>query len=120
MRVTGRPTPAKAPRQRADSDPAGRRAEKLYRDGARDMLPFAVGYIPFAVAIGTSIGDAAIPNGAGWSGSFLIAAGAAHLALIELMDSGAGLAVACGTALIINARLAVYGMGLAPWFRHET
>jgi predicted branched-subunit amino acid permease len=90
-------------------------------EGARDMLPLAIGFIPFALALGTAIAESTeVGNGAGWSGSVLIAAGSAHLALIELLDSQSGLFVACGTALVINARLAVYGAGLAPWFDGES
>jgi predicted branched-subunit amino acid permease len=119
MSLTQRPGRAHDVGSRTGSRPnAGARA--FFKEGARDMTPLAVGFIPFAVALGTAIGDAAISNEAGWSGSFLIAAGTAHLALIELLDSDAGLVVACGTALVINARLAVYGVGLAPWFRHES
>ena len=59
---------------------------------------------------------------AGWSGSWLIYGGSAHLAVLRSLD--AGLLVAVVTGLLINARLLVYSASLARrwhdqprWFR---
>jgi predicted branched-subunit amino acid permease len=86
------------------------------------MLPLVVAYAPFALVIGSAI--AACPNPwAGWSGSWLIYGGSAHLAALRTLE-GAGPAVAVLTGLLINARLVVYSAGLARawptqprWFR---
>lgn len=92
----------------------------LFREGLRDMAPLAVGYIPFAFVIGAAVSESAINDVAGWAGSFLIAAGAAHLAVVEMVDNGAAPVAIIATAVMINARLAVYSAGLAPWFAHES
>ena len=90
-----------------------------FRDGVRDMAPLAAGFMPFGFVIGAAIAESAIDNVAGWAGAFLIAAGAAHLAVVEMADSGAAPVAIIATAVIINARLAVCSAGMAPWFSHE-
>lgn len=91
----------------------------LFREGFRDMAPLAAGYIPFALVIGTAVSESAIDNLAGWAGSFLIAAGAAHLAVVEMVDNGAAPLAVIATAVVINARLALYSAGMTQWFADE-
>ena len=83
------------------------------------MAPLAVGFMPFGFVIGAAVAESTIDNLAGWAGAFLIAAGAAHLAVVEMADTGAAPVAIIATAVIINARLAVYSAGMAPWFSHE-
>lgn len=105
---------------RSASRPVSRTSRSaLLRDGFRDMLPLALGYVPFAFVIGAAIADSAIDDMAGWAGSFLMAAGSAQLAVVDMVDTGAAPVAIVATAVIINARLAVYSAGLAPWFAHE-
>lgn len=85
-------------------------------EGARDIVGLAIGYVPMAVAIGAAIAEAPLDRLAGWSGSFLITAGSAHLTIIELLGTGAGVVAAVTAGLAINARLIAYSAGLAPWF----
>jgi len=95
-------------------------ARAVARTGARDMAGLAVGYVPFALAIGATIGASPLSRLGGWAGAPIIAAGAAHLTLIELVAAGsAALSAAC-VAVMINARIVAYSAGLAPWFRTET
>jgi predicted branched-subunit amino acid permease len=85
--------------------------------GALAMLPMAVAYAPFGVIVGTAVaahGSAL----AGWSGSWLIYGGSAHLATLRTMDE-AGPVVAVLTALLVNARLLVYSAGLAQTWRDQ-
>jgi predicted branched-subunit amino acid permease len=91
-------------------------------DGVLTMLPLLAAYIPFALVIGAAVAEHGSPV-AGWSGSWLIYGGSAHLAAIRTLDE-AGPAVAIATALLINARLLVYSASLARrwtaqprWFR---
>jgi len=86
------------------------------------MLPLLAAYVPFALVIGSVAaehGDAV----AGWSGTWLIFGGSAHLAALRTLDE-AGPVAAILTGVLVNARLVVYSASLAPqwaaqprWFR---
>ena len=88
--------------------------------GARDVLPIAVGVVPFGFVAGAS----AVEAGYGWSGasgfSVVVFAGASQLAAIDLLSSGSGIAVAVATAWLINLRMVMYSASLAPWLSHES
>ncbi len=98
------------------------RAATGSRDGIAAMLPFVVGYAPFALAIGAAVaahGDRV----AGWAGSWLVYGGSAHLATLQTLDAS-GVLVAILTGALINARLLIYSASLARrwpaqplWFR---
>lgn len=81
-----------------------------------DGLPLMVGYLPFGVVLGATIAASDVPDLAGWASSPLLFAGAAQLAMIELLDSGAALPVVVATALVINARHLMYSGAIAPYF----
>ncbi len=92
------------------------------RDGVVAMVPFVVGYSPFALSIGAAVaahGDRL----AGWSGSWLVYGGSAHLATLQTLDSS-GLLLAILAGVVVNLRLVVYSASLARrwtaqplWFR---
>jgi predicted branched-subunit amino acid permease len=84
------------------------------------MVPLAIGVVPYALVIGVTAAESDVDLLGAWAGSFLILAGAAQLATIELLDAGAAPVVAILTGLVINARLVMYSAGLAPWFRDES
>jgi predicted branched-subunit amino acid permease len=107
----------------APSETAPLAAERsAVRSGVLTMLPLLVAFIPFALVIGSAAAD----HGdvlAGWTGSWLILGGSAHLAAIRTIDS-AGVLAAIFTGLLINARLIVFSTSLARswvdqprWFR---
>jgi len=83
------------------------------------MVPLAIGVVPYALVIGVTAAESDVDLIGAWAGSFLILAGAAQLATIELLDAGAAPVIAVLTGLVINARLVMYSAGLAPWFREE-
>jgi predicted branched-subunit amino acid permease len=87
--------------------------------GARDVLPFAVSVFQFAIAIGATIAAADVDPLGALAGSALLSAGSAQLAGIELLDGGATVLVAAGSAVLINARFVLYGAGFASWFGGE-
>ncbi len=84
--------------------------------GARAMLPLAIGIFPFGFVYGAAVADASISNWVGGVASSLMIAGAAQLALVDLVDKGAPWMIAVGTALVINARFVMYSAALAPSF----
>ncbi len=87
--------------------------------GARDVLPIAIGVIPFGFVAGAS----AVEAGYGWAGalgfSVVVFAGASQLAAIDLLSGGSAIAVAVATAWLINLRMVMYSASLAPWLSHE-
>jgi 4-azaleucine resistance transporter AzlC len=87
--------------------------------GARDVLPIAIGVIPFGFVAGAS----AVEAGYGWTGalgfSVVVFAGASQLAAIDLLSGGSAIAVAVATAWLINLRMVMYSASLAPWLSHE-
>ncbi len=91
-------------------------AAPAVRAGLLDVLPILLGLAPFGVTIGAAVAGSAMDNLAGWLGGPLLAAGAAHLAIITTIDAGGGALVAVITAVVINARLAAYSAAMAPLF----
>jgi predicted branched-subunit amino acid permease len=76
--------------------------EGAARHGVTAMAPFVVGYAPFALTVGAVVaghGDRI----AGWTGSWLIYGGSAHLSTLRTLDrSGLLLAILAGA--LVNAR----------------
>jgi predicted branched-subunit amino acid permease len=86
------------------------------RDGVVAMAPFVVGLAPFALTIGAAAARTDDPL-AGWSGSWLIFGGSAHLAVLRSIHAGLLVAVAGG--LLIHARLLAYGASLARRWQYQ-
>jgi predicted branched-subunit amino acid permease len=86
------------------------------RDGIVAMAPFVVGLAPFALTIGAAAARTDDPL-AGWTGSWLIFGGSAHLAVLRSVHAGVLVAVAGG--LLIHARLVAYGAALARRWQHQ-
>ena len=101
----------------AATQPQDTPARAVVRQGFGDVLPLMLGYLPFGLVLGATIADSSVPDVLGWATSPLIFAGAAQLAVVDLLDTGAALAVVVATALVINARHLMYSAAIAPWFR---
>src|SRR5262245_37003359 len=71
------------------------------RQGVLTMLPMLVGYVPFALVIGSAAAEHGA-SVAGWSGSWIVFGGSAQLAAIRTIDQ-AGAVAAILTALLIHA-----------------
>jgi predicted branched-subunit amino acid permease len=96
------------------ADP-GSRAEVL--GGARAMLPWLVGVVPYGLVIGVTVGASTVDAGAGLATGLTIYSGSAQLAAIEMLEHGAAPLVAIATVLAINARLVFYSGAMAPHWR---
>lgn len=94
-----------------------RTSRSVVRQGLADVLPLMLGYLPFGLVLGATIAESSVPDVIGWATSPLIFAGAAQLAVVDLLDAGAALGVVVATALVINARHLMYSAAIAPWFR---
>ena len=85
--------------------------------GARAMVPWLAGIVPFGLVIGVSAAQADIPTLAGWLTGPLIYAGSSQLATIGMLDAGAAPVVVVAAALIINIRLIFYSATMARYWR---
>ncbi|MEM7340795.1 MAG: AzlC family ABC transporter permease [Actinomycetota bacterium] len=118
MTLTTTPPPSGAPpivdRSSIDAGPSAPPAPIAL--GARDVAPLAASVVPFGLAIGATIAESGLASIPALSGSVILLAGASHLAIINVLAVGGGIAVAVATALLINARLVLYSAALARWF----
>jgi predicted branched-subunit amino acid permease len=85
--------------------------------GARAMMPWLAGIVPFGLVIGVSAAQADIPALAGWLTGPLIYAGSAQLATIGMLNAGAAPMTVVAVALIINVRLIFYSATMARHWR---
>lgn len=85
-------------------------------EGSKAVSPILLGAVPFGLIIGVTVAGTEINNWVGWASSWLVFAGAAQIALIELLNQNALAAVAIATPLVINLRHAMYSAALAPDF----
>lgn len=99
-----------SPERRSWFAPAG------LRDGSRAMLPLAIGGFPFGIAYGVAVVGSSMDDLVGALASFIVFAGAAQLAVVDLIDKGAPWFIVIGTALVVNARFMMYSGALAPSF----
>ena len=85
--------------------------------GARAMVPWLAGVVPFGLVIGLSAARADVPTLAGWLTGPLIYSGSAQVATIGMLDAGAAPVVVVTAALIINIRLIFYSATMARHWR---
>jgi predicted branched-subunit amino acid permease len=89
---------------------------RAFGAGARAMAPLLVGIAPFGMVIGVTVAGSGVPAVAGLSTGWLIYAGSAQLAAIQLLAAGTAPVVVVATVLAVNARLLLYsGAMAAPW-----
>lgn len=89
-----------------------------FLDGLIDIAPILIGVFPFGLIAGIAAIEAGLSSVQAYAASPIVFAGAAQLAMMDLIGRDAAPIVIVATALIINARLAMYSAGLAPTFRH--
>jgi len=90
---------------------------KALADGVRAFAPLLIAVVPFGLVFGIVAAGSEVGPWLGGATSFIIFAGAAQLATLQLFDAGAAGAVVIATALVINARHLMYSAALAPAFR---
>jgi predicted branched-subunit amino acid permease len=87
--------------------------------GARAMLPWLTGIVPFGLVIGVSAARADIPASTGWLTAPLLFGGSAQIVVIDLLDARATPAVVVLSALAVNLRLVLYSATMAGHWRRE-
>lgn len=88
----------------------------LARSGARAAVPLALAAIPFGLVYGVAVAESSVSAWVGGAASWVVLAGASQLSIVSLIDDGASWVIVVGTALVINARFALYSTALAPAF----
>jgi len=83
-------------------------------DGLRAISSLMVGSALFGLAFGALVRDAGINPWAGLFGTMTVVAGASQIAIVESVRAGAPAIVSILTAILINARFALYSAALAP------
>jgi branched chain amino acid efflux pump len=84
--------------------------------GIKAVLPILVGIIPFSLITGLFAADAGLSPAKAISMSYIVFAGAAQLATVDLINQNASPMVIILTAVIINLRFSMYSASLAPHF----
>ncbi|MFN3866615.1 MAG: AzlC family ABC transporter permease [Demequina sp.] len=82
--------------------------------GARTIAPLMPGSVVFGMAFGALIQVVGLPGWMAPYASSTVTAGASQIAIVEALRQGAPAVIAIATALVINARLALYSAALAP------
>lgn len=85
--------------------------------GARAMLPWLVGVVPFGMVIGVTIGAGTVDHAVGVATGPLIYSGSAQLAALDMIERGAAPLITVTTVLSLNARLIFYSGGMAAHWR---
>ena len=84
--------------------------------GVRAMAPMLVAYAPFGLLVGGAVAASESP-GAAWLSTWTIYGGAAHLAVLDVLQRDTGVLGAALVGLLINARMVAYSVSLAPHWR---
>lgn len=82
--------------------------------GLKAISPLMVGSALFGLAFGALVRVAEINPYAGAFASVSVVAGASQIAMVEALRAGAPAVIAIVTAVLINARFALYSAALAP------
>jgi len=95
-----------------------RHLRREFARGAKEMLPLSIGGSVFGLAMGALVASATtVPNWAGAIGTWTLNAGAAQLALMDLLERGAPWLIILGTVAVVQARFALYSASLAPVYK---
>lgn len=84
--------------------------------GARAMAPMLFAYAPFGLLVGSAVAASDNPLAA-WLSTWTIYGGAAHLAVLDVLQRDSGVLAAVLVGLLINARMIAYSVSLAPYWR---
>lgn len=82
--------------------------------GLKAIGPLMVGSAIFGLAFGALVRDAGLNPWAGLFGSATVVGGASQIAIVQALKAGAPAVIAVFTAILINARFALYSAALAP------
>ena len=85
--------------------------------GVKSVTPLIIGVIPFALISGITAANTGLSLGMTLLMSIGIFAGASQLAVLQLLSNNAHILVIIYTALIINLRMMIYSLSIAPYLQ---
>ncbi len=86
-------------------------------EGFRDVIPILLAVTPFGLVAGVSAAEVGLPVAHAVGMSYVVYAGTAQLAALQLLAVGSPFAVIVLTTLLLNLRFALYSATLAPHLR---
>jgi 4-azaleucine resistance transporter AzlC len=90
---------------------------KQFVSGVKAISPILLGMIPFSMVAGIAAADIGLSPGYALAMSVMVFAGAAQLAALQLLSSGAPFWVIVMTAWMINLRFMLYSASIAPYLK---
>lgn len=87
--------------------------------GVRAMAPMLLAYAPFGLLVGAAVAASESPTAA-WLSTWTIYGGAAHLAVLDVLQGNTGVLGAALVGLLVNARMIAYSVSLAPHWRETS
>lgn len=93
-----------------------RRTRDSMGAGVRDIAPILIGIVPFGLVSGALVIQAGFGMAEALGMSLLVNAGASQVVATQLYIDGAPIWLALGTALVVNLRMFIYGISIAPVF----
>lgn len=91
--------------------------QHAFFSGVRASSPLILGMVPFALIAGIAAVNAGLSRFEALAMSYIVFAGAAQLAAVDLVGQQAPAVVIVFTALIINLRFFMYSAAIAPHFQ---
>ncbi len=88
-----------------------------FLEGLRDVVPILLAVSPFGFVVGVAAIEIGLPWTQAVGMSYLVFAGTAQLAALQLLAVGSPVAVILLTTLLLNLRFALYAATLAPHLR---
>lgn len=88
-----------------------------FREGVGDALPLVLAVAPFGLVTGVAAAEAGLPVAQAIAMSYVVYAGTAQLAALQLIAVGSPAAVILVTTLLLNLRFALYSAVFAPHLR---
>ena len=100
-----------------DEKPKTAASRAAFVSGAKVIVPVLLALTPLGVAFGATAVGSGLSALEALAMSVFVFAGAAQLAAIPLISAGASVAVVVLTVFVINLRMTLYSVSLAPHFR---
>lgn len=82
--------------------------------GIRDIAPIIIGIVPFGLVSGALVIQAGFGLAEAMGMSLLVNAGASQIVATQLFLDGAPIWIALATALVVNVRMFIYSVSIAP------
>ena len=93
---------------------------KDFLAGARACLPIAPGMVVFGMIAGVALVGAGLPPWLAGAMSVIVYAGTAQLAALQLYAAGTPLPIILFAGLILNLRMVLYSLTVAPHVAHAS